>query len=404
MILNKKLLIFLNVLILALLCPYNLVLASNNSNTSDNHTNISDNVANLSDNEANISTSQAIANEPSLNGKLVDSDIAKNVSLNKKWTIKFSQPIDSKSIKNNVKIIDKNKKEIPITVSFNGNNLYMYVAPNLSFNPDSEYSLIINGLVSKYNKKLKTPLNLDFKTSSIINSIKDINVSINQEDEYKLPDKVTANMSNGTSKLVDITWDKSLNNTSVPGEYTYSGKVEGYSKNVTLSLDIKAFEPVTSISNSLRTQSQFQTNLYNYMMNNDNRESVMKRAIELHNGDLSNNCVYFASEALRRVGMTALPESVCNTSTLTSKLKSYGWKLEYDLSKLLPGDICFTTSVDCTGPSHTYIFMKWVYPNSFDYGYVCDNQGNEYGSAYHKRNIDFATSEKEALSYFLYIP
>jgi hypothetical protein len=49
--------------------------------------------------------------------------------------------------------------------------------------------------------------------------------------------------------------------------------------------------------------------------------------------------------------------------------------------------------------------MKWVDPGSFDYAYICDNQGNEYGNnVYHKRNIDFATETKDALSYFLYIP
>ena len=52
-------------------------------------------------------------------------------------------------------------------------------------------------------------------------------------------------------------------------------------------------------------------------MNDNNRQSVMKRAIELHGGDLSNNCVYFASEALRRSGLNNLPEYVCNTVELT---------------------------------------------------------------------------------------
>ncbi|WP_161487010.1 Ig-like domain-containing protein [Clostridium magnum] len=402
---NKKILIFLNVLFWSLLCPFSLVFASNNNADISYETiNTSHNSVNLLDIEANVYKNQTVAKEMSLDAKLVNSDIINNVSLNKKWTIKFSQPIDTKSTKNKVKILDKDKKEIPITVSFEEYNLYMYVTPNQPYNPDSEYALVISDLLSKHNKKLETPLNLAFKTGPIIRFIEDIDVSINQEDEYRLPDKVNASMSNGRSKLVAISWDKFLKSTSIPGKYTYSGKVEGYEKSVILSLDIKAFEPVKSISNSMRTQSQLQTNLYNYMMNKDNRDSVMNRAIELHNGDLSNNCVYFSSEALRRVGLSDLPESVCNTSTLTQKLKSYGWNLDYDLSKLLPGDICFTTSIDGSDPSHAYIFMKWVDPNSFNYGYICDNQGDEYGNSYHKRNIDFATESKEALSYFLYIP
>lgn len=398
MILNKKKLIFLSVLAFCILCPLNLVFASANTN------NVSENQ--IAAKETTNVNSKETSEETLMKAQLLNPDVVNNVPLNKKWTIKFSQPIDSTSIKDKIKIIDKNsKKELPVNVSFNYYNLYMYVSSDKPYNPDSEYSLVISGLVSKYNKKLDTPLNLDFKTCSIISYAEDINISINQEDEYNLPDKVTVTMSNESTKLVEVKWDKSLDNTSIPGKYTYCGKIEGYDKNVMLNLEIKPFQPVTTITNDLRTQSKFQTDLYNYMMNNDNRNSVMNRAVELHGGDYSNNCAYFASESLRRVGMTALPESVSNTSTLTNKLKSYGWKLDYDLSKLLPGDICFTTSNDGVGPSHTYIFMKWVDPGSFDYAYICDNQGNEYGNnVYHKRNIDFATETKDALSYFLYIP
>ncbi len=153
-----------------------------------------------------------------------------------------------------------------------------------------------------------------------------------------------------------------------------------------------------SVNNNTNSHSEVHKNLYNYFMNADNRNSVMKRAIQLHDGDTKNNCVYFASEGLRRAGISDLPEWVCNTGQLTSQLLKRGWAKCKDLSQLRPGDICFTTN----GPSHTYTFMKWCDTN-YKYAYVCDNQGNEYGgNAYHKRNVNFATVLKDAIDYFMY--
>ena len=43
----------------------------------------------------------------------------------------------------------------------------------------------------------------------------------------------------------------------------------------------------------LNAHSTLQKDLYNYLMNDDNRQAVMKRAIELHNGDLRNNLCIF---------------------------------------------------------------------------------------------------------------
>ena len=48
--------------------------------------------------------------------------------------------------------------------------------------------------------------------------------------------------------------------------------------------------------------------------------------------------------------------------------------------------------------------MGWVVENSFDYAYVCDNQSYDYGYTYHKRNVKVALSNKEAFSYFMYLP
>ena len=329
-----------------------------------------------------------------------------DISLNKKWKILFNQPVDIDSLKDNIKLVDENNTEIPITLSLEDNGTSVIITPKNTYSAETEYTLTLGkDIVSTYNRKLKNPTIVEFKTSPSIVSIDDITVTIDQEDEYSLPTEVTSKMSNDSTASVGVSWDKSIDRTSIPGNYTYTGTVDGYDKAVTLNLTIKPFEPVESISNEYRTQSTIGTNLYNYLMNYDNRQSVLNRAVELHNGITSNNCVYFASEALRRAGLTDLPNYVANTVTLTSQLRSRGWETSTDLSMLLPGDICFTTSYGY-GPTHTYTFMGWVSTDTYDYdyAYVCDNQGYDYGcNDYHKRNISFATPTKDALSYFMYL-
>ncbi|MCI1945536.1 Ig-like domain-containing protein [Clostridium luticellarii] len=326
-----------------------------------------------------------------------------DIPVNKSWKIKFNEPVDIDSLKDEIKVMDKNDTKISTVLSSDDYNKSVIVTTAVNYDYDSDYTLIIGGnIVSLYGRGLKNATMVEFKTVPSIVSIDDINTSINQEDNYSLPVKLSAKMSDDSTRSVDVSWDGTLSNTSIPGTYVFNGTVDGYYKTVILQLTINPFVPVQSISNDYRTQSSIGTSLYNYLMNYDNRQSVLESAIELHGGDTSNNCVYFASEALRRVGL-GVPTYVANTLTLTSVLESMGWKIGYDLSLLLPGDICFTTSYGY-GPTHTYTFMKWADPNSFDYAYICDNQGYDYGgNAYHMRNIDFATEQKDALSYFMYL-
>lgn len=412
---TKNLLMLCGIYVFTQISGHNIVFAANNIDKLSVETSTTTEITNTLASDKNKAKNEVVVE--SVQGVIAESsnDINENsnigtitkydIPVNKKWEIKFSQPININSISDKIKVIDeKTKKEIPISMSLEKNNRSIVISLIGKYNPESEYSLTIDkGIASSHNKKLKEPITMKFKTSASITSIEDINTTINQEDEFNLPSQVNAIMSNGKTTLVNISWNRPVDITSIPGNYTYKGTVDGYDKTVTLNLTIKPFEPVKSISNGQRTQSAIQTNLYNYLMNYDNRQAVMQRAVELHNGDYSNNCVYFASEALRRAGLSNLPESVANTRTLTSKLKAMGWKVSTDLSNLMPGDICFTTSYGY-GPTHAYTFMKWVDPNSHDYAYICDNQGNEYGNVYHKRNVSFATVEKDAISYFMYLP
>lgn len=373
-----------------------------------------------------------------------------SVTITKVWKIKFDQELDVNTVKNNVKIIDKNtKEELKSSIEFQDNNKTLSVSS--TYAPNKTYTLVINKNVkSKSNSHLDNVVSKDFITDKevkpTISSIEDVNVTIKQKEKFELPSTVNANMSNGKTDKVSVTWDKPIKDTDAAGNYVFYGSISGYDKKVKLDLTIKSTENINnnntnnnssnnsqdnnqnnSISNvnsngasnensnnetsttnnetiDLEPHSTLHKTLHDYLMNEDNRQSVMKRAIELHGGELSNNCVYFASEALRRSGIDNLPESVCNTVQLTNKLKGMGWSTSTDFSNLRPGDICFTKSYGW-GPTHTFVFMKWVNPGKYDYAYICDNQGNEYDNQiYHKRNVNFATETKDPTVYFMYKP
>lgn len=160
-----------------------------------------------------------------------------------------------------------------------------------------------------------------------------------------------------------------------------------------------------------RIQSQLQNDLYRYMSIPENRESVKTKAIKLNHGSQRNSCVYFASEALRRVGFD-VPITISYTGNIRTQekadisllhfLQCKGWKISKKISLLLPGDICFTAA-DLKGhPTHVYIFMGWVKKDSIDYGYVCDNQSYDYETTLHIRNILIPLKGKEPFYCFMY--
>lgn len=137
-------------------------------------------------------------------------------------------------------------------------------------------------------------------------------------------------------------------------------------------------------------------NLFKYMTDENNELSVDRTAISLHGGVTSNNCVYFSSEALRRIGIN-VPTSTCNTYQFENILKSMGFVYSYDLSQLKPGDIVFTN-----GYTHVYIFMGW---DNNGYAYIVDNQRTSFDdSVLHKRKIFEDTATTDRATHFFYYP
>lgn len=149
-------------------------------------------------------------------------------------------------------------------------------------------------------------------------------------------------------------------------------------------------------------------NIYCFLKGDENRLETYSTAVDLHNGDASNTCVYFVAEVLRKNDYE-VPEYICNTNEFVPFLEKQSWKKDYDYKKLKSGDICFTT--DAFGnkhgiPTHTYIFMGWVEEGIYDYAYICDNQAKDYEDrVYHIRNINITDNvngyTKDAFSFFM---
>ena len=145
-----------------------------------------------------------------------------------------------------------------------------------------------------------------------------------------------------------------------------------------------------------RSHSYTQYKLFNYMSNEDNRESVHYAAIDLHGGETTNNCVYFTSEALRRAGVK-IPLYVANTYQLERELLSRGWVKSTNTSDLRPGDVVFS------GYKHSFTFMNWY---DDDYAYIVDNQKKYFDSVLHRRlvSVDDPVNGTIRATHFFYLP
>ena len=145
--------------------------------------------------------------------------------------------------------------------------------------------------------------------------------------------------------------------------------------------------------------SQLQYELYYYMLNPDNQVSVHNRALVLHDGLAINNCVYFQSEVLRRMGLD-ISNSMANVVKYSNLLSKLGFKKDTNIANLKPGDIVFTQ-----GYTHVYSFMGWVNPGKYDYAYVVDNQAKVFDcQVYHVRKVDTDDSvqDTDAMAFFMY--
>lgn len=106
------------------------------------------------------------------------------------------------------------------------------------------YSMTV--LAKRVGSKAKYDTYVDTKSFEVksgvatIASIADVTASVDENAAYTLPATVSATMSDKTTKDVAVVWTPATVDTSKAGIYTFTGKVEGYDKDVKLTLTVNA--------------------------------------------------------------------------------------------------------------------------------------------------------------------
>lgn len=165
----------------------------------------------------------------------------------------------------------------------------------------------------------------------------------------------------------NLGWQSWCENGQVAGTVGRGLKIKGLRIRVVSNLEADKLPTVN--------QTQLSYNISDYLNSNYNINSVLTRAIQLHDGNTSNNCVFFSSEVLRRLGYN-VPLYMANTETYVPYLLNNGWSPYCSVDQLAVGDICFTINNSTGYPTHTFIFMGWVNPNNHNMAYVVDNQSH----------------------------
>lgn len=110
----------------------------------------------------------------------------------------------------------------------------------------SEGLAIVTATTVDGNKAASCKVTVD--KPSIV-AIDDISADVTQNDNYNLPSTVTAKMSNGSTREVEVVWSPNKADTSIIGTTIFEGTVVGYNEAVQLTLNIHKYQPNLNIYN-----------------------------------------------------------------------------------------------------------------------------------------------------------
>lgn len=168
-------------------------------------------------------------------------------------------------------------------------------------------------------------------------------------------------------------WQSWTSDGKVAGTVAKGLRIKGVRIRVVSSSDDSMILPVLQSTTPVLNSISYK--LDSYLNTTSNIKSVEVRAVALHSGVTLNNCVYFSSETMRRIGVH-VPTSMASTRNYVPYLSSIGLKKNYNLDSLSLGNICFTVPLNTGNPTHTFVFMDWLNPDDHSLAYVADNQSN----------------------------
>lgn len=148
-------------------------------------------------------------------------------------------------------------------------------------------------------------------------TIDDLSATVIQYDIFNLPKTLLANMSNGTTREVEVAWNPNKANTTIIGTYTFEGAVIGYDEVVKLTLNVQKYQPNLNISNySAFTINNLCKQLSLNIQNNGTKPVTIKKIEVYEKGSLVNT--YTESQ---------LAEN--NISTNIAPAQSWGMTISY---------------------------------------------------------------------------
>ncbi|MGL4453032.1 MAG: SH3 domain-containing protein [Sarcina sp.] len=176
--------------------------------------------------------------------------------------------------------------------------------------------------------------------------------------------------------------NNSQTNSSTQNSYSFAA-VDPNNNNSNTELNTNV-APQTISDAPLTFASPLQKRLYEYLSVPANQALTMQTAINLHDGDPLDTCVFFQSSALRANGFN-IPLSTSYTTELMGNLLESGWQRHTDFNNLQPGDICFASTY------HTFMFMGW-YNKAEKIAYVMGNESYSDSANYRDRHINGQTA------------
>jgi hypothetical protein len=157
----------------------------------------------------------------------------KDVPSNKVWSIKFNAPVLESTVNNqNIYVVDNDGQRHNVKVSLTMDKKTILVTPLENYKLGANYTLNILKTVASDSPQsitLKNNISMQFTITDItVISIDEIYVDYIVGTDLELPPTVTAAMSDGSTKTVNVTWDSfdpAIISKFEPGDFTLNGTI-----------------------------------------------------------------------------------------------------------------------------------------------------------------------------------
>lgn len=102
-----------------------------------------------------------------------------------------------------------------------------------------------------------------------IESLAPVQAAVDKNATYTLPAQVTANMSDGTTQQVNVSWNPAAADTSVAGTFLFEGTVSGYAGKAALTLTVRDVPAALTVSAALALATGTSATVEGYIVDAD---------------------------------------------------------------------------------------------------------------------------------------